>query len=161
MLARPRRGGKRGIGVALALGVLLPACGGGSGGRGPSTPAPSTQIAVAGDYAMVVALTENTCGGVQVAGLPTRVEHTPGATQFRLTHGLTYTGTLASDGTFTTDAQTVTDSVGTQSVRVAGRFTRTGLEALASVAVQPPTAAACRYAVQWTGTKQGAPNVIP
>jgi hypothetical protein len=44
---------------------------------------------------------------------------------------------------------------------VTGRFTRTGLEALASVAVQPPAAAACRYAVQWTGTKQGAPNVIP
>jgi hypothetical protein len=158
MLARPRRAGKRRAATAIALAGLLAGCG---GGTTPTPPPSSTLIAVAGDYTMAVALTENTCGAVQVAALPTRVEHTPGATQFRLTHGLTYMGTLASDGSFTTDAQTVTDSVGAQTVRVTGRFTRTSLEALASVAVQPPSAAACRYAVQWTGTKQGAPNVIP
>ena len=143
------------------LATLLASCGGGGGAASPTPTSSSTLIAVAGDYTMAVALTENTCGAVQVAALPTRVEHTPGATQFRLTHGLTYAGTLSNDGAFTTDAQTVTDSVGAQTVRVTGRFTRTGLEALASVAVQPPTGAACRYAVQWTGTKQGAPNVIP
>jgi hypothetical protein len=139
---------------------MLMACGGGGGTSAVSGPS-ATLIAVAGDYTMAVALTDNTCGTVQVAALPTRVEHTPGATQFRLTHGLTYAGTLANDGSFTTDAQTVTDTVGAQTVRVTGRFSRTGLEALASVAVQPPAGAACRYAVQWTGTKQGAPNVIP
>ena len=143
------------------LATLLASCGGGGGAASPTPTSSSTLIAVAGDYTMAVALTENTCGAVQVAALPTRVEHTPGATQFRLTHGLTYAGTLSNDGAFTTDAQTVTDSVGAQTVRVTGRFTRTGLEALASVTVQPPTGAACRYAVQWTGTKQGAPNVIP
>jgi hypothetical protein len=162
MLARSRRSGNRISrgGVIVLLG-LLAACGGGGVGTRPSATPSGTLIAVAGDYTMAVALTENTCGAVQVAALPTRVEHTPGATQFRLTHGLTYAGTLANDGAFTTDAQTVTDSVGAQTVRVAGRFTRTGLEALASVAVQTPTGSACRYAVQWTGTKQGAPNVIP
>jgi len=158
MLARPRRAGKRRAAASIVLAGLMAGCG---GGTGPTPPPSSTVIAVGGDYTMAVALTENTCGAVQVAPLPTRVEHTPGATQFRLTHGLTYTGTLAGDGSFTTDAQTVTDSVGAQTVRVTGRFTRTGLEALASVAVQPPAGAACRYAVQWTGTKQGAANVIP
>lgn len=161
MLARPRRAGKRTLRAAAMLATLLASCGGGGGAATPTPTSSSTLIAVAGDYTMAVALTENTCGAVQVAALPTRVEHTPGATQFRLTHGLTYAGTLSNDGAFTTDAQTVTDSVGAQTVRVTGRFTRTGLEALASVAVQPPAGAACRYAVQWTGTKQGAPNVIP
>jgi hypothetical protein len=146
----------------LMLAGVLAACGGG-GSPTPTTPSgPSAPvIAVAGDYTTVVALTENTCGQVTVAGLPTRVEHMPGATQFRLTHGLTYAGTLAADGMFTTDSQTVTDALGAQTIRVTGRFTRTGFDAVASVAVQPPSAGACRYAVQWTGTKQGAPNVIP
>jgi len=162
MLARPRRAGKRiSWGTASVVVGMLAACGGGSGSTGATSGPSPALIAVAGDYTMTVALTENTCGTVQVAALPTRVEHTPGATRFRLTHGLTYAGTLASDGSFTTDAQTVTDSLGAQTVRVTGRFTRAGLEALASVAVQPPAGAACRYAVQWTGTKQGAPNVIP
>ena len=160
MLARPHGAGKRPLLATVALAALLPSCGGGGGGGPTSTPA-GPLIAVGGDYTMAVALSENTCGAVQVAALPTRVEHAPGAMTFRLTHGLTYTGTLSSDGAFTTDAQTVTDALGAQTVRVAGRFTRNGLEALASVAVQPPSGAACRYAVQWTGTKQGAPNVIP
>src|SRR6185503_6300503 len=148
---RPRRASKRMCwGTASVVLGMLAACGGGGGATGPASGPSATLIAVAGDYTMVVALTENTCGTVQVAALPTRVEHTPGATQFRLTHGLTYAGTLANDGSFTTDAQTVTDSLGAQTVRVTGRFTRTGLEALASIAVQPPAGAACRYAVQWT-----------
>jgi hypothetical protein len=144
----------------LTLAGVLAACGGGGGSPTPSAPS-APVIAVAGDYTTAVALAENTCGPVVVAALPTRVEHVPGATQLRLTHGLTYTGTLSPDGSFTTDAQTVTDALGTQTVRVSGRFTRTGFEALASVTVQPPAASSCRYAVQWTGTKQGAPNVIP
>ena len=147
--------------LAVMLPSLLAACGGGGSASTPS--APSTPVlSVGGDYTTAVALTENSCGPqVTVAALPTRVEHVAGATQMRLTHGLTYTGTVAADGAFSTDTQTVTDALGTQSIRVAGRFTRTGFDAVATVAVQPPTAAACRYAVQWTGTKQGAPNVIP
>ena len=149
--------------LAVAVSSLLAACGGG-GSSSPSTPsAPGAPVlSVGGDYTTAVALTENTCGPqVAVSALPTRIEHTPGATQIRLTHGLTYAGTVAADGAFSTDAQTVTDALGAQTIRVAGRFTRAGFDALASVAVQPPSAAACRYAVQWTGTKQGAPNVIP
>jgi hypothetical protein len=137
----------------------IASCGGG-GGNGP-TPA-NTAISVGGDYAVAVVLTENTCGGdVRVGTQPTRVEHTPGAAQFRLTHGLTYTGSLAADGAFTTDAQTVTDALGAQTVRLAGRFTRTGFDAVASVAVARPGGAACRYEVRWTAAKQGPANVIP
>jgi hypothetical protein len=36
----------------------------------------------------------------------------------------------------------------------------TGLEAVVTVDQTSP-APACRYLVRWTGTKQGAPNVIP
>jgi hypothetical protein len=149
--------------LAVMVSSVLASCGGGapSSPSTPSTPAPPV-LSVGGDYATAVALGENTCGPqVAVSALPTHVEHTPGATQIRLTHGLTYAGTVAADGAFSTDSQTVTDALGAQTVRVAGRFSRTGLDAVASVAVQPPSASACRYAVQWTGTKQGAPNVIP
>jgi hypothetical protein len=120
-------------------------------------------IAVAGEYAMAVALTENTCGAVTVQALPTRVEHTPGATEFRLTHGSnTWAGTLAAGGAFTMETRTFPDGGGTQAVRIEGRFLPTGLEALATVDVQPAAPQpACRYVVRWTGTKQGAPNVIP
>jgi hypothetical protein len=147
--------------LAVTLASLLAACGGGGSGAPPSTPS-APVLSVGGDYTTAVALTENTCGPqVTVAPLPTRIDHVPGATQIRLTHGLTYSGTVAADGAFSTDAQTVTDALGTQSIRVAGRFTRTGFDAQATVAVQPSAASACRYVVQWTGTKQGAPNVIP
>jgi hypothetical protein len=144
------------------LTIALAACGGGGSTPAAATPPTATVISVGGDYTTAVALGENTCGPqVAVAPLPTRVDHAPGASQIRLTHGLTYAGTLAADGAFTTDAQTVTDALGAQTIRIAGRFHRTGFDAVASVSVQPPAAAACRYAVQWTGTKQGAPNVIP
>ena len=146
--------------MAVTLASLLAACGGGGSASPPSAPS-APVLSVGGDYTTVVALTENTCvPQVTVAALPTRIEHVPGATQIRLTHGLTYTGTVSADGAFSTEAQTVTDALGAQSVRVAGRFTRTGFDAQATVTVQPPSASACRYAVQWTGTKQGAPNVI-
>jgi hypothetical protein len=147
--------------LAVTLASLLAACGGGGSGSAPTAPS-APVLSVGGDYTTAVALAENTCGPqVTVAPLPTRIEHVPGATQIRLTHGLTYAGTVAADGAFSTETQTVTDALGAQSIRVAGRFTRTGFDAQAAVAVQPPSASACRYVVQWTGTKQGAPNVIP
>ena len=82
----------RALGVALA--GMLAACGGGGGSSTPTTPT-TPLIAVAGDYTTAVALTENTCGQVTVAALLTRVEHVPGARQLRLSHGVTYTGTVA------------------------------------------------------------------
>jgi hypothetical protein len=150
---------KRGSGAAGVL-VLMAACGGGSGGGSPTSG--GRLLSVGGDYSMVVALAENTCGAVTVQPLPTRVEHTAGASSFRLTHGpLTYSGTLAADGAFTTAAQTVADAAGPQTITLAGRFITTGLEAQVEVAVQRTALGACRYVVRWTGTKQGAANVIP
>jgi hypothetical protein len=118
---------------------------------------------VGGDYAIAVALAENTCGAVTVLPLPTRVAHTPGAEQFQLTHGPnTYTGTFdaAGGGLFRTVARTFADATSSQTVHIQGRFLTTGLEAEVTVDQTAP-APACRYLVRWTGTKQGAPNVIP
>ena len=141
----------------------LGACGG-SGGGGGTPSGGSSLVAVGGDYAMAVALTENTCGAVTVLPLPTRVEHTPGATDFRLTHGPnTWSGTLAAGGSFATETRTIADGAGgSVAIRIEGRFSTTGLEALATVNALPAAPQpACRYVVRWTGTKQGAPNVIP
>jgi hypothetical protein len=141
--------------VAVAGIVVLCGCGGGGGGGTPTGP---RSISVGGDYALAVALTENDCGSVTVQPLPTRVEHTPGAARLRLTHGPnTFDGSVSPDGTFTTDPRTLSDGAGTLVLTVAGRFTSSGLDALATVALSRP----CRYVVRWTGTKQGAPNVLP
>lgn len=145
--------------VMLAAAVIsAAACGGGSA---PPTGG-STPISVGGDYTMAVALAESGCPGVMVEPLPTRVQHTPGALQFQLTHGpATYSGTLDAAGGFVTQPRTFNDGVSTQTVSITGHFTRTGFEAVATVDVQTPNAAPCRYVVRWNGTKVGAPNVIP
>ena len=146
------------VGVVLA-GALSLACGGG-GTPGPTTTTPVRSVG--GDYTMAVELTENGCGAVTVLPLPTRVAHSPGAMQFDLTHGATYSGTFdgAGGGAFRTAARTFSDAGSSQVVHIEGRFTVTGLEAVVTVDQSAP-APACRYLVRWTGTKVGAPNVIP
>jgi hypothetical protein len=146
--------------AAAACVMAMTGCGGGSTGPTPPT---APVRSVGGDYTMVVALGENGCGAVTVQPLPTRVTHTPGASQFQLTHGPgTYTGTFdeASGGAFRTAAQTFGDATSSQIVHIQGRFTATGLEAVVTVDQTAP-APACRYLVSWTGTKVGAANVIP
>lgn len=148
----------------VALAAMAAACGGSSGGPGaPSSPSPGpAQLSVGGDYAMAVALTENGCGAVTVEPLPTRVAHAAGSTQIQLTHGpATYAGTVDAAGRFTTQPRVFTDAAGSQTLAIAGQFTTTGFQATVTVDVQPAGAAACRYVVRWTGTKTGAPNVIP
>jgi hypothetical protein len=143
--------------AGLAAGPL--GCGGGGGsGTGP-TPA---GIQVGGQYSTAVTLTEDTCGGTSVQSLPTTVAQTAGQTRFTLTHGgTTYSGTLATDGSFRTDSLTVTDSAGAAlTIAIEGRFATQGFDAVVNVAVDRP-AADCRYLAHWVGTKQGAPNVIP
>ena len=138
--------------------VLAAGCGGGSS---PATP-PAAVLSVGGDYTVAVALAENGCGEVTVLPLPTRVEHAPGASAFRLVHGPgNYAGALQPDGRFTTEALTFADGASTQTVAISGRFLAAGLEAVASVSAVFPPAAPCAYSVRWTGTKVGAPNVIP
>jgi hypothetical protein len=150
--------------MAAASLIALAGCGGGGGGgtAGPTPPATPVR-SVGGDYTMVVALGENGCGVVTVQPLPTRVTHTPGASQFQLTHGPgNYTGTFdePTGGAFRTQAVTFADATTSQTVHIQGRFTGSGLEAVVTVDQSAP-APACRYLVNWTGTKVGAPNVIP
>jgi len=135
------------------------ACGGSSS---PTTP-PTPVLSVAGTYAVVVALGQNSCGPVTVATQATSVTHMPGANRFTLVHGSnSFSGSVTTDGSFTTDPLALNDAGSTLSVVLQGRFSTTGLTATVTVDVVPPApASACRYLVQWTGTKQGAPNVIP
>ena len=143
-----------------ALPLLAAACGGGS------TPDPGPDpgvIRVGGEYATAVTLGESTCPGIAVQSLPTTVAHTAGATTLTLTHaGNAYPGTLQRDGTFGTTPRAVGGGAETHTLTIAGRFTRTGLDATVTADVQREAAPrACRYVVRWVGTKQGDPNVIP
>lgn len=144
--------------TAVAVVLSLAGCGGG-GTTGPSGGSPV--LSVGGDYAMAVVLAENGCGAVTVLPLPTRVVHTAGAAQFQLVHGPgTYDGTVDPDGRFRTAPRTFADSASSQTVAIEGRFLAAGLDATVTVDQSAPPPA-CRYVVRWTGTKTGAPNVIP
>ena len=140
--------------------MLLAACGG--GGSSPGSPPTSVSPQVAGQYDVAVALLENDCAGAPtVMPQPTSVAHAPGAASFVLTHGgLSLTGTVNRDGTFTTQPLPVQDAQGPATLTAAGRFTASGLDATVTVAVSPAAAPSCRYVVGWTGAKQGAPNVL-
>jgi hypothetical protein len=140
--------------------LALAACGGGSS---PSTTPSPPVLSVGGAYSVAVALGSNTCGPVTVAPQPTSVTHTPGASRFMLVHGAnSFTGSVAADGTFTTDPLGLNDGATALTVTLQGRFTVSGLSATATVVMRPPAPApSCQYTVAWTGTKQGAPNVIP
>jgi hypothetical protein len=148
--------------LILAFAMALGACGGGSTPATPSSPAAAV-LSVGGTYAVAVALGANTCGAVTVATQPTSVSHTPGAGRFALVHGAsTFAGSVATDGTFTTDPLALNDAGSALTVTMQGRFTAPGLTATVTVDVRPPAQASpCQYVVTWTGTKQGAPNVIP
>ena len=140
--------------------ALLASCGGGA--TPPTTTPPQTSSPqVAGQYDVAVRLQQNDCAAAPtVLPQPTSVSHTAGASAFSLVHGgLTVTGTVSREGTFTTAALAVQDPQGPATLTIAGRFTTNGLDATVTVAV---TAAggACRYLVAWTGTKRGSPNVI-
>jgi hypothetical protein len=144
--------------AVLLAAIALAGCGGDGGAAGPTAVVRS----VGGDYTMAVELGENGCGGVAVLPLPTRVTHTPGASQFQILHGPgTYTGAFddSAGGAFRTQAQVFSDGVSSQTVHIQGSFRATGLDAVVTVDQTAPTA--CRYLVRWTGTKSGAPNVIP
>ena len=147
------------VAVVFVFGVA--GCGGGGGGTGPTQSAPMIQVA--GSYPTAVALLDNDCGAVSVQPNTTTVTHVPGAARLTLGHaGLTYNGSLAGDGTFTTDPLDVRDQDGsTLTIRITGRFTLTGFDATVTVDVARAAGSRCRYQVRWTGTKQGGPNVLP
>ena len=145
---------------AMAVASLLAACGGGSS----SSPTPTTASPqVGGQYDVAVRLLENDCRATPaVQTQATSVAHSPGATDFTLTHGvLRATGSVSRDGTFTTQPLAVQDAMGPAVLTIAGRFTTAGLEATVTVAVSPAAPdPSCRYVVGWTGAKQGPPNVL-
>jgi hypothetical protein len=146
--------------LLLCFVLSFGACGGGS--SSPTTP-PAPVLSVGGAYAVAVALGQNSCGPVTVVTQPTSVTHTPGANRLTLVHGSnSFAGSVTTDGSFTTDPLALNDAGSALSVAIQGKFSTTGLTATVTVDVAPPAPApACRYLVQWTGTKQGAPNVIP
>lgn len=137
---------------------LAAACGGGS-----STPTPSTPVSpqVGGAYDVAVRLLDNDCASTPtVQAQPTSIAHAPGAAVFTVTHGgLQVSGTVARDGTFTTQPLAVQDPMGPATLTAAGRFTTGGLEATVTVTVAA-AGGSCRYQVGWTGVKQGAANVL-
>lgn len=152
---------RRVLTVLPCLSILgLPACGGGATPP-TTTPPQTTSPQVGGQYDVAVRLQQNDCAAAPtVLPQPTSVTHTAGASTFSLAHGgLNVTGTVSRDGSFTTNALSVQDPQGPATLTIAGRFTTNGLEATVTVAVNS-AAGACRYLVAWTGTKQGAPNVL-
>jgi hypothetical protein len=153
------KNGMKGLAVAGVL--ALAGCGG--GGSSPTNPPPATLLSVGGAYTVAVALGDNTCGSVTVQPQPTGVTHTPGASRFSLQHGpTTFQGAVATDGSFVGDPLAVADGSTALTLNIQGRFTTTGLTATVTVDENRPAPTAdCRYLVQWTGTKQGAANVIP
>lgn len=152
------------LSLAACLVALGVATGCGSSGGGPSSPT-APVLRVGGEYATAVTLVETSCGPVEVLSLPTSVAHVPGASTLSLTHGgTTYNGRVSADGNFVTDPLRIDGSNGQVfSVGIAGRFSVSGFEALATVDVQRPSPPplACRYVARWVGTKSGAPNVLP
>ena len=147
--------------LAWAAALCLVSCGGG-GTTPPSTTPPQTAVPqVGGQYNVAVRLQQNECPAQPtVQPQPTSVTHTAGASAFTLAHGgLTVSGTVARDGAFTTQPLAVPDPQGPATLTIAGRFTTSGLDATVTVAVTAASGA-CRYLVNWTGTKQGSPNVL-
>lgn len=144
------------IGAVLATGA---SCGG--GGSSPATPTPGV-LQVAGQYRIVQQTVDNTCGDTGTPATVTgTVTHTPGAGTFVMADsgGTTFTGTVQPSGDFTATAVFGPDSTGnTYTQRLDGRFTTAGFSGRLGVDVAPRN---CRFTRDWTGTKQGTPNVLP
>lgn len=123
----------------------------------------AAQISVGGAYSTVVSMIADSCAGTVIQNNPTTITHTPGSTTFTLAHAVIQAaGTIGANATFTT-APLVLPLGGTNyHINMTGQFTATGLTARVHLSVgDPGSAGRCGYTVQWTGTKQGVPNVIP
>jgi hypothetical protein len=138
--------------LSLVIALVVSACSTNTG--------PGAVLSVGGTYQTAVTLLESTCQGQAVEQHPTVVIHAPGATALVLSHaGSDYAGTMTSGGAFSTPPVTqVFDGISYE-IRIAGTFTRTGIDARVDVLAgrQPP----CNFAARWTGPKSGEPNVIP
>ena len=153
---------RRGTAATLLLAVLLTACGG-----GPATPSPDPNaLHVAGTYIITRAYISNTCipeiPGV-LATVTGTVTHAPGATQFTLANsdGGNFGATIQPDASFTSGIRHQIGANGeAYDLLFEGQFSVQGFRAMVSVDLFR-AAAPCRSVLDWTGMKQGAPNVIP
>ena len=124
---------------------------------------PTPQLSVAGAYPTTVALTSDACGGSVVQDNPTTVTHVAGATTLSLSHaGSVYSGSVQTNGQFSTTPATAVIGSASYVVAMSGQFTVTGFAS--TVTVDKTDAAhpsGCRYVVAWTATRSSGQNVIP
>ncbi|MEO7457836.1 MAG: hypothetical protein ABIY52_16355 [Gemmatimonadaceae bacterium] len=144
--------------VVVSL-ALLAACGGATQPHTTFTP----QLSVGGTYPTTVALTQSTCPGITVANNTTTVTHVSGSTSITVTHaGNDYAGQVTNQGTFVTQAKTVSGGGEDHTLVITGTFTATGFSAIVAVSVTRPTApTTCAYTVTWTGTRSNGTNTFP
>lgn len=138
--------------LTLAIVLSVIACGSGDGTtNGPDEPEPGS---VAGVYQTRVTLTSTTCGPVTVEDNPTTVTHVQSSGAITLSHaGTSYTGTLATGGSFTTTPRTVDIGDGfTYVIALAGQFGSRSFEADATVD-RSGSGTPCQFVVHWAGTR--------
>lgn len=140
---------------ALALAISLSAfgCGGSSDGPtgGPDEPQGTSY---AGVYQTQVTLVTNSCGPVTIQDNPTTVSHTIASGAVSFSHaGSRYTGTVGSNGSFTTTPRFIDVGDGfTYSIALSGQFGSRTFEADATVD-RSGSGAPCQYVVHWIGNR--------
>jgi hypothetical protein len=153
-----------GWGLGLA-GLGAVACGGGGATGSSSGPL----LSVAGDYQIEKSMVSDACDG-QTGGFsnPGTVRHSPGATSFVLNdHGTRdLPGTVERSGSFTLQPfEGPAGGVPGRDTYDGGRFTTSGFTVRVTTVVfrsrGTPPAPDCAIVMQWAGSKQGPPNVIP
>src|SRR6185503_18308144 len=126
-------------------------------------PPPPDVLRVAGNYPTAVGMISDDCGGTVIQSMPTTVTHTAGATTLLLTHaGSTYSGTIATNGSFSTTPHTSNINGSTYVVSLTGQFTRNGFTA--TVTVQRTDTSfpnGCQFVVAWSATRSSGENFIP
>jgi hypothetical protein len=102
----------------------------------------------------VVSLAQNSCGTITVQNNPTTVTHDAATGAVTFTHaGTTYSGSVGSDGAFTTVPREVNVGDGyLYTIALAGSFRTNGFDADATVD-RTGQGAACRFVVRWVGTR--------
>ena len=138
----------------LRVAILAVLAGCGSGDDDGTTPPPPPAQGFGGTYATAVTLAQNSCGAVTVQSLPTTVTHTAPSSAITIVHGGTsYSGTVATDSTFSTTPRDVNVGDGfLYRVTISGRFGARSLVADATVD-KTGTGVSCRYVAHWVGTR--------
>ena len=152
--------------LAAVFAASAIACGGAA-----TAPTSAPQIQIAGSYSVTKTTVSDTCGVSSPGAVivtPADVRHTPGAGSFVLVdHGTReLPGTVAGDGTFAMAPfqSLVQGTIAATDTFSGGRFTTTGFSVrdTTDLATSPTTGGPpCRIVADWSGAKEGAPNVLP